>query len=136
MAKQPSQGQKKTKEAIAKAATSKKGAKKKWSKGKVKDKVDNAVFVDREALEKLAGDVNKLGKLVTISTVVEKLKVNGSVSRALIRELSNRGLLRKLYVNGKQWIYTPNQVKTEEKKAETGAKGGAKDAKKKQQEKK
>jgi small subunit ribosomal protein S25e len=119
MGKQPTQGQKKTKDAISKAAASKKGGKKKWSKGKVKDRVDNAVFLETEALEKLAGDVYKLGKLVTISTVVEKIKVNGSVSRALIKELTKRGLLKKLYASGKQWIYTQAQAKKEEKKEET-----------------
>lgn len=46
MGKQPSMGQKKSKEAIARAAmASRKSAKKKWSKGKEKDKKDLAVFV-------------------------------------------------------------------------------------------
>ena len=52
MGKVPKEGGKKTKEAIAKAATSKKGAKKKWTKGRVKDKVVHAVFVEKGALEK------------------------------------------------------------------------------------
>jgi len=118
MGKQPTQGQKKTKDAISKAAANKKGARKKWGKGKVKDRVDNAVFVDHEGLEKIASEVHKLGKLVTISSVIEKLKVNGSVARGLIRTLSTRGLLRKLYVNGKQWIFTPTQLKKDEGKKE------------------
>jgi len=138
MGKQPTQGQKKTKDSISKAAASKKGGKKKWSKGKVKDRVDNAVFVDHEGLEKIANEVNKLGKVITISSVVEKLKVNGSVSRALIRELTKRGLLKKVYVNGKQWIFTPAVVKKEEKKDDVKDKkggAGAKDQKKKQEKK-
>jgi len=46
MGKQPSMGQKKSKEAIAKAAvSSRKGGKKKWSKGKEKDKKDFGVFL-------------------------------------------------------------------------------------------
>jgi small subunit ribosomal protein S25e len=46
MGKQPSMGQKKSKEAIARAAlASRKTSKKKWSKGKEKEKKDLAVFV-------------------------------------------------------------------------------------------
>ena len=46
MGKQPTMGQKKSKEAIARAAAaSRKGQKKKWSKGKVKDKMNLEVFV-------------------------------------------------------------------------------------------
>jgi small subunit ribosomal protein S25e len=42
MGKQPTQGQKKTKDVIAKAASQKKGGHKKWTKGKAKEKSDHA----------------------------------------------------------------------------------------------
>ena len=46
MGKQPTMGQKKSKDAIARAAaSSRKGGKKKWSKGRVKDKLNLEVFV-------------------------------------------------------------------------------------------
>ena len=46
MGKQPKMGQKKSKDAIARAAAaSRKGLKKKWSKGRVKDKLVHEVFI-------------------------------------------------------------------------------------------
>ncbi len=49
MGKQPSMGQKKSKEAIARAAqASRKSSKKKWSKGNQKDKKDLAVFLTQK----------------------------------------------------------------------------------------
>merc|ERR1711935_89914 len=85
MGKQPVMGQKKTKEAIAKAANaSKKGGKKKWSKGKVKDKLNKAAD---KAMRK---DVTNMS-LVTISTVCEKYKIIGSLARPMIKILAAEG---------------------------------------------
>ena len=51
MGKQPTMGQKKSKDAIARAAAaSRKGQKKKWSKGKVKEKANFEVFVTKGQL--------------------------------------------------------------------------------------
>merc|ERR1711990_1238299 len=82
MGKQPVMGQKKTKEAIAKAANaSKKGGKKKWSKGKVKDKLNNAVFMTEATDKAMRKDVTNMS-LVTISTICEKYKIIGSLARS------------------------------------------------------
>merc|ERR1712224_775023 len=78
-------GQKKTKEAIAKAASaSKKGGKKKWSKGKVKDKLNNKVFMDEATDKAMRKDVTNMS-LITISTLSEKYKIIGSLARPLIK---------------------------------------------------
>ena len=48
MGKQPTMGQKKSKDAIARAAAaSRKGQKKKWNKGKVKDKLNLNVLLTK-----------------------------------------------------------------------------------------
>merc|ERR1711879_710374 len=48
------------------AANSSKGKKKKWSKGKLKEKVNNQVLMDEATHEKLYSEVPKY-KLITIS---------------------------------------------------------------------
>merc|ERR1739845_94964 len=91
MGKQPTMGQKKTKEAIAKAAAaSKKGGKKKWSKGKVKDKLNNKVFIDEDTNKALNKDVPNMS-LITISTMSDKFKIIGSLARPLIKQFAAEG---------------------------------------------
>lgn len=88
MGKQPTTGQKKSKESIAKAAaSSKKGGHKKWTKGKAKEKVDNACFLDQATYDKLIGAIPKLGKHISISSVVDKYKVQSAIARILLRKL-------------------------------------------------
>merc|ERR1712085_152900 len=99
MGKQPVMGQKKTKEAIAKAANaSKKGGKKKWSKGKVKDKLNNAVFMNEATDKAMRKDVTNMS-LVTISTVCEKYKIIGSLARPMIKILAAEGKIVQLETN-------------------------------------
>ena len=51
--------------------------KQKWTKGKAKDKVENAVFLERKAMDSIVNNPSKVGKVLTVSTFVEKNKVNG-----------------------------------------------------------
>merc|ERR1712138_80970 len=91
MGKQPTMGQKKTKEAIPKAAAaSKKGGKKKWSKGKVKDKLNNKVFIDPELDAKLKKEVPNMS-LITINTMSAKFEIIGSLARPLIKQFAAEG---------------------------------------------
>jgi len=39
--------------------------------------VNNAVFIERDALPKFLADSVKIPKLISVSTVTEKFKVNG-----------------------------------------------------------
>ena len=85
MGKQPTTGQKKTKEAIARAAAnSRKGSKKKWTTGKVKDKLNHSVLLDPKQFKEIEKAL-PLMKLITLSTVSEKFKVVASIARQLIR---------------------------------------------------
>lgn len=88
MGKQPTQGQKKTKDQISKAASSaKKGGHKKWTKGKAKEKSDNACFIDQATYDKLLTTIPKLGKHISVSAVIEKYKVLGSIARIMLKKL-------------------------------------------------
>lgn len=76
--KQPAAGQK-SKEAKSKAASQSskaKGSKVKKVDSRVREKANLAVFLDKATYEKAKADVPKM-KLITVSTVVDRLKVNG-----------------------------------------------------------
>ena len=74
---------------MAAAMAGGKGKKKKWSKGKNRDKVDNKVLFTKEQYDRLNSEVPKM-KLITVSTVVEKLKISGGLARrALIIRLKS-----------------------------------------------
>lgn len=96
----------KSKEAKAlAAANSSKGKRKKWSKGKMKEKVNNAVLFDKGAYDKLLAEVPKY-KMITPSILSDRLRINGSLARAAIRELATKGLIRPLVKHHTQLIYT------------------------------
>jgi len=67
----------------------------KWSKGKVRDKLNNQVLFDKPTYEKLLKEVPSY-KLITPSVVSERLKVRGSLARKALEELLQKGKLLKL----------------------------------------
>ncbi|TPX54146.1 hypothetical protein PhCBS80983_g06030 [Powellomyces hirtus] len=82
-----------------------KAKKKKWSKGKVKDKANNAVVFDKTTYDKLFKEAPTY-KLITPSVLVDRLRINGSLARVAIRELESRGLIRLVSSHNSQLIYT------------------------------
>merc|ERR1711907_617003 len=68
----------------APTSSAKKGAKakkKKWSKGKVKEKANHAVYFEPDVYEKMLKEI-PTGRIITTSGVVERLRVRGSLARA------------------------------------------------------
>lgn len=112
MGKQPTMGQKKSKDAIARAAAaSRKGQKKKWSKGKVSDKSNLDVFVDRKKLQEIEKDLPKM-RLITLATVSDRFKVTLSLARQLIRFFAAQGKITALDAQHQQCpLYTGNEKK-------------------------
>ncbi|DBA70670.1 hypothetical protein WJX79_009834 [Trebouxia sp. C0005] len=95
-----------SKEAKALAASnSSKGKKKKWSKGKMKEKVNNQVLFDQLNYDKMKSEVPKY-KMITPSILADRLRINGSLARAAIKELLNEGAIRIVAKHSKQEIYT------------------------------
>jgi small subunit ribosomal protein S25e len=92
---------------MAAAMAGGKGKKKKWSKGKARDKVDNKVLFSREQLERFVGAVTKM-KLITVSTVVEKLKISGGLARRALNNMAEEGSIRAICTSRAQRIYTRN----------------------------
>merc|ERR1711988_832258 len=91
-------GKKDTKKDVGKnpaKATAKKGAgakKKKWSKGKVREKLNNLVVFDEATYERMLAEVKNF-KLVTPSAISKLLEA---------------GLIRPVEVHSRQKIYTRN----------------------------
>merc|ERR1711963_62300 len=82
-----------------------KAKKKKWSKGKVRDKLNNLILFDKATYDKLYKEVPSY-KLITPSVVSERLKVRGSLAKQALRELHGKGLIRLVSRHSSQMIYT------------------------------
>lgn len=64
----------------------------KWSKGKVRDKLNNLVLFDKATYDKLYKEVPNY-KLITPAVVSERLKIRGSLARNALQELLSKGKL-------------------------------------------
>ncbi|KAF2965429.1 hypothetical protein GQX73_g8120 [Xylaria multiplex] len=96
---------------MAPAATGAKKQKKKWSKGKgmyfpeTPDKAQHAVLLDKTTSEKLYKDVQSY-RLVTVATLVDRLKINGSLARKCLKDLEEKGQIKPVVTHSKMKIYT------------------------------
>ncbi|MBN3300448.1 RS25 protein, partial [Amia calva] len=79
----------------------------KWSKGKVRDKLNNLVLFDKATYDKLYKEVPNY-KLITPAVVSERLKIRGSLARAALQELLNKGMIKLVSKHRAQVIYTRN----------------------------
>merc|ERR1719193_2085085 len=93
-----------------------KAKKKKWSKGKVRDKLNNLVLFDKATYDKLYKEVPSY-KLITPSVVSERLKVRGSLARFALKELEEKGLIKLIAAHHAQVIYTRNTKAEDEDEA-------------------
>eukprot|EP00657_Telonema_sp_P-1_P005551 TRINITY_DN229_c0_g1_i4.p2 TRINITY_DN229_c0_g1~~TRINITY_DN229_c0_g1_i4.p2 ORF type:complete len:120 (-),score=44.02 TRINITY_DN229_c0_g1_i4:130-489(-) len=99
-----------------KAGAAKKGGaqkKKKWSKGKVREKLNNLVVFDQQTYDRMLVEVKNF-KLVTPSAISERLKINGSLARRAITKLLEAGLIKPVERHSRQMIYTRNIADDEE----------------------
>jgi small subunit ribosomal protein S25e len=55
--------------------------------------------------EKLIGEVTKY-KMITPSVLADRLRINGSLARAAIRDLAEQGLIKEVSKSNMQQIYT------------------------------
>merc|ERR1712037_754750 len=98
-----------------------KAKKKKWSKGKTRDKLNNLVLFDKGIYDKLYKEVPTY-KLITPSIVSERLKVRGSLARRALIELMEKGLIKQVVAHSSQMIYTRmiGDKEEDDKEAEGG----------------
>ncbi|KAI9633022.1 putative 40S ribosomal protein S20 [Dioszegia hungarica] len=101
----PPQVKSKAQKAAAAMAGSRAGKKKKWSKGKVKDKAQNAVVLDKPTYERIIKEVPTY-KVISQSTLIDRMKVNGSLARRAIAHLEKEGLIKRVVHHHGQLVYT------------------------------
>ena len=90
-----------------------KAKKKKWSKVKVKDKLNNATTVDEKLRDRIFKDLPKT-LLVTISTISDKYKVSGAIARKAIADLLVNNQIKQVGDHHYACpIYTGSQAKKE-----------------------
>merc|ERR1712065_11597 len=86
----------------------------KWSKGKVRDKLNNAVYLDEDKMKKLYKEVPTY-KVISTSVLSDRLQITGSLARRAIKELAEAGLIRPVgRQHQAQLIYTRAVVVEEE----------------------
>jgi small subunit ribosomal protein S25e len=73
-----------------------KNKKKKWSKSKIKDKLDSAVYFDQETYDKLVNEIPVKNKMITAAVVSDKLKISASLARHALQELEARGTIQRV----------------------------------------
>ncbi|KAH7103056.1 ribosomal protein S25 [Auriculariales sp. MPI-PUGE-AT-0066] len=89
-----------------------KAKKKKWSKGKVKDKALHAVTLDKTTYDRILKEVPTF-KFISVSILIERLKVGGSLARVAIRHLEEDGQIKKIVHHSGQLVYTRSTGGTE-----------------------
>ena len=113
----------KSKSATAKGAKAKK---KSWTKVKVKEKANNAVFLEEKQYERMLKEVPKI-LCITRAVLCEKFKVGGAIARALIKDLYKKSLIKPIGIQHAKFdLYMGSQAKTAAEKAAADAEEAAK----------
>merc|ERR1711871_1821316 len=102
-----SDSKKNLKDFLAKSKSGASAKKKKWSKGKVREKLNNMVTFDQNTYDRMMKEVATF-KLVTPSAISERLKINGSLARRAIQECLKAGTIKLVDKHSGQYIYTRN----------------------------
>lgn len=71
----------------------------------VKDKANHAVVLDKATHDKLQKDVQSY-RLITVATLVDRLKINGSLARQSLKDLEDKGQIKKVVGHSKLSIYS------------------------------
>ena len=97
--------QAKAKAAPAASSGGKSAKKKKWSKGKVKDKAQHSVSLDKTTYDRILKEVPTF-KFVSQSILIERLKIGGSLARLAIKHLEKEGQIKRIVHHSAQLIYS------------------------------
>jgi small subunit ribosomal protein S25e len=87
-----------------------KAKKKKWSKGKVREKKAYAVCFTQATFDRILADAPKKMKVITVFTLIEQFHINGSLARRAMQELKSRNLVNTLETSCRCPLYTRKVV--------------------------
>ncbi|ABW97964.1 rps25 (nucleomorph) [Hemiselmis andersenii] len=82
--------------------------KKKWSKGKIKEKSNNYVLIDNDIYEKILKEICK-NKIITISNLSERFHITSSLSKKILSFLCEKKILKNTQNSTRYGIYTRNK---------------------------
>nr|UXY87257.1 40S ribosomal protein S25 [Cryptomonas sp.] len=82
---------------------------KKWSKGKSKEKSNNMVLIDRETYERVIKEVCK-NKLLTPSNLTERFHISCSLAKKIFKNLVSYDLISEFKRSNKQSIYIKKNI--------------------------
>ncbi|SCU90723.1 LANO_0D09736g1_1 [Lachancea nothofagi CBS 11611] len=99
----PKQQLSKAAKAAAAMAGGKK-SKKKWSKKSHKDKAQHAIILDQEKYDRIMKEVPTY-RYVSVSVLVDRLKLGGSLARIVLRQLEQDGVIKPISKHSTQAIY-------------------------------
>mmetsp|Transcript_18854 Transcript_18854/g.30028 ORF Transcript_18854/g.30028 Transcript_18854/m.30028 type:complete len:149 (+) Transcript_18854:131-577(+) len=118
----PPKKEQKTKEQKLQAALagSKKSKKKKWAKGRVKEKKNNTPVLLPDQYATAIKEIPKM-RLITVSAVSEKLRCTGSLAHRLIRKLAKEGTLKMIMDTRGFLLYTKSAKAIREEAARAKA---------------
>lgn len=71
----------------------------------VKDKANHAVVLDKATSDKLHKDVQSY-RLITVATLVDRMKINGSVARQVLKDLEAEGTIKKVISHARLVVYS------------------------------
>jgi small subunit ribosomal protein S25e len=71
----------------------------------VKDKAQHAVVLDKQTNDRLQKEVQSY-RLITVATLVDRLKINGSLARQALADLEEQGTIKKVVGHSKLSVYS------------------------------
>merc|ERR1712241_26956 len=81
------------------------GERKKWNKGKARDKLQSQVLFDKSSYEKFQKETPTY-KLTTTAVLSDRLKIKGSLARKAIALMEKEGKIQKVSTHHMCSIYT------------------------------
>lgn len=82
-----------------------KARKKKWNAKRVKDKAKHQVILDQALYDRIFKEAPTF-KLLTVSILVDRFKINGSLARRALTALAAENLIKQVVNNSSQKVYT------------------------------
>lgn len=79
--------------------------KKKWSKDKVKEKIENQNFIDIKLYERIVKEISK-DKLITPNMLTSRFRISCSLAKKLLIDLSERKMIKMIKFSSKQSLFT------------------------------
>ena len=79
--------------------------KKKWSKAKTREKLNNAVLFDQATYDKLCKEIVSM-KVITPAVLSERYKIAASLARATMKSLEAKGAIQPVRHHSRLYVCT------------------------------